>query len=159
MALKYIPKNITISFTVGSSYKPGDYARLHGNTGVGPVNWTDPVDNRTINLFPNDSGYFGWGHQNWGHFRWSHGQARGVSGWGNLPWGHFPWGRGAMIIKVRRRIRTPGTYAYGFAGYDKAGNKYSGTAGEVHERVDLTPEKPTPLKKNAYAGGVLSFTV
>ena len=158
--MDYEPKNVSISFAVGS-YAPGDYVRLHGNSGSGSVDWTNPVDNKKTELFQNDSGYFGWGHIRWGHFRWGHGDARNVAGWGHLPWGNFAWGRGAAIVLVHQQIIDPGYWRFGFSAYDSAGNVHSGTPGETEEYVSLTPQQPSVLKKNNYHNGrsQMTFTV
>lgn len=113
---------ITISFTVGLSYRPGDYAMLHGNGGAGDIDWNNPLTDEKFDLFPDGAGIYGWGHLPWGHFPWGHGMARRTAGWGHLPWGHFPWGHSAVVIKAQVEVSACGAYKFGFACYDAAGN-------------------------------------
>jgi len=43
-----------------------------------------------------------------------------------------------------------GSYKYGFAVYDAAGNAHSGTPAETTVEVHIAPAAPTALKFNAY---------
>ena len=149
--IKYISKNLTISFPVAASYAPGDYARLFWNAGESDIDWATPVDNERHELFDGDSGYFGWGHQTWGHHRWGHAQSRNVPGWGHLPWGHHLWGYGSAILEIIKTITSPGYYAFGIETYDAYGNAHSaGTPGSDAITVSLTPKTPSPLMRDSY---------
>lgn len=141
---------ITIEFLVPVGYQEGDYAKLHGNSGSGDIDWNSPVSEEAFPLFPRGAGIFGFGHAPWGHFRWGCAHSMRASGWGHLPWGYFPWGHGTALITVTSEVDSCGTYKFGFACYDKLGNLHEGSPEEVTVDVHVAPAVPTGLKKNSY---------
>ena len=159
--MKYIPKNVSITFAVPSTMIQGDYVRLFGNSGSGSVNYTTPIDSNRHDLFDGDSGLFGWGYGTWGHHPWGHLNARGVNGWGHLAWGHWGWGYGAAEIEIIKKEISPGDYVYAVQAYDRAGNVDVGTPEEEGLSVCLTPRTPRALKINNYNSttNVLTFTI
>ena len=120
---------ITIQFTVGPDYRPGDYAHLHGNSGSGAIDWNTPLNNEVFDLFPDGAGLAGYGH---------------------APYGHYPYGHGAVTIEADVEVASCGSYIFGFACYDAAGNAHSGTPEETTVEVHTAPAAPTALKFNAY---------
>ena len=141
---------ITIEFIVPEGYRQGDYARLHGNSGNGALDWNNPLSNNIYNLFPDGAGIFGWGHAPWGHFRWGHAESLRTPGWGHLPWGRFPWGHGTGVIRADHRVERCGDYKFGFKCYDSLGNLHVGTPEEASVSVHTAPPAPAGLKKNNY---------
>jgi len=141
---------VTIKFVVGLGHCDGDYAMLHGSGGSGDIDWDNPLTQMKYELFPNGGGIFGWGHAPWGHFRWGHCHSKRCLGWGHLPWGHFPWGHGTNIIRAKVVVDVCGDYKFGFACYDKFGNKHEGSPEEIEVSIHLAPQPPTGLKKNSY---------
>ena len=150
MTIQYIQKNIVLTVPVATTYDPGDYMRLFWNGGTGAIDWDTPPDDKRYELYQDDAGYFGWGHQTWGHFNWGHAQARNVPGWGHFPWGHIPWGHGSGILKFTSNIKDPGYYAFGFITFDEAGNSDAGARVSDAVTVSLTPETPTALRRVSY---------
>jgi len=143
---------VTIQFIVGIGYQKGDYARLHGNGGSGAVDWNTPVNNDVYDLFPDNAGFYGFGHAPFGHFRFGHAHSINTRVFGHLPFGHFPFGSGATLIKATAEIQSGcGEFEFAFACYDKLGNLHTGTPEEATVTIHMTPAAPvTGLKKNSY---------
>ncbi len=133
---------ITLQLIVPGNYRPGDYARLHGDNGSGTIDWETPINDKIIDLFPDGAGRYGWGRLPWGNFPWGRGLSMRTPGWGRLPWGRFPWGRGAIVIKVDYIVYSCGTYKFGFACCDEARNQHVGTPSEVSVDVHVAPLRP-----------------
>ncbi len=151
--MDYLTKIVTVYFATGVDYLPGDYVRLHDNSGVGvdAIDWVTAAESTKHYLYPNNKGYFGWGYTSWGFNRWGHGESRGVPGWGHLPWGHFPWGHGSTLITITQEPRSPGYYKYGVKAWDVAGNPHVGIPATVEVYVCLTPKTPKhALNKSSY---------
>ena len=144
---------ITIQWVVVGGYLPGDYARLHGNSGSGDINWDTPLINNIFELFPRGAGIYGFGLAPWGHFLWGHAFSMRTLGWGHLPWGKFPWGYGTIVIKAIYIATDCGAYKFAFACYDALGNLHEGTPDEVTVHVHIAPPAPTGLKKVSYDKG------
>lgn len=142
--------NITIQFSVPAGYQAGDYARLHGNSGSGDINWYTPLTDDYFALFPGGGGIFGWGRAPWGRHPWGRCISLRVSGWGRLPWGRHPWGHGTGVINTVQNVIVCGDYKYAFACYDQLGNLHEGTPEEAEAYVHIAPPAPTGLKKNNY---------
>ena len=141
---------ITVSFTVPAGYAPGDYARLHGNSGSGSIDWDTALTEEIFDLFPGGAGLYGFGHVPFGHHRSGHGQSVRSSGFGHGPFGHYPYGHGAVVIEASIAIISCGAYKFGFKGYDAAGNAHVGEPEEIDVPVHIAPAPPTGLKFNAY---------
>lgn len=141
---------VTIKFVVPAGYQQGDYARLHGNSGSGEIDWDTPVLQEKFDLFPSGAGIFGWGHAPWGHSPWGHPFSMRTLGWGHLPWGKFPWGHGTAVITAEVDIFECGAYKFAFACYDSLGNIHEGTPEEVTLHIHIAPPVPTGLKKVSY---------
>ena len=141
---------ITVKHFVPAGYRHGDYARLHGNGGDGPVDWNNPVSEEIYDLFPNGAGVFGFGLAPFGHFRWGRAHSMRCSGWGLLPWGRFPWGHGTGVVRATCQVERCGVYKFGFACYDELGNAHEGTPDEVTVEVHVSPDAPAGLAKNSY---------
>lgn len=143
-------KIITIEFTVGVGYIPGDYAKLFGNSGSGAVDYNTPLTNQTFNLFPNGAGIYGFGHAPFGRFRFGHAHSMRAPGFGHAPFGHFPFGLGAVVITAKQRVTACGTYKFAFGCYDSADNPHTGTPEVATVAVHTAPDAPTGLKKKTY---------
>lgn len=141
---------VTIQFVVSPDHRPGDYALLHSNGGAGDIDWETPLRATHIDLFPGGAGIFGWRHLPWRHFPWRHGMSVGTPGWRHLPWRHFPWRHGATVVTTTDRVTACGTYKYGLAAYDAAGNAHAGAPDEVELEIHVAPPKASRLKKTSY---------
>ena len=141
---------ITIEFTVPVGYDNGDYAHLHGNGGVGNIDWNSPASEAVFDLFPRNAGIYGWGGAPWGYFRWGRAHSMRTAGWGFLPWGKFPWGHGTSVISAAHRVDACGGYKFGFACYDEFGNLHEGAPEEATVHVHIAPTVPSGLKKYSY---------
>jgi len=142
--------NVAIQFAVAAGYIEGDYAKLHGNDGLGGIDWNTPLSNEVFDLFPDGIGIYGWGRAPWGHFRWGWGHSVGAAGWGHLPWGRFPWGYGTAVIRANHKVEACGVYKFGYACYDRCGNVHSGSPEEVTADLHIAPVAPGGLKKYSY---------
>lgn len=143
-------KRVTVQFVVPVGYMPGDYALLHGNGGSGAIDWAAPLSSQRYPLYPRGAGLFGFGRAPFGRHRFGDAHASGVPGFGRLPFGRAPFGHGTAVIEATERLTGCGTYKYGLACYDEAGNVHSGTPDEVTIEVHTAPEQPTGLIKNSY---------
>jgi len=141
---------IKLQFAVPVGYQEGDYAKLHGNSGSGAIDWDNPLSNKIYLLFPDGAGIYGWGLAPWGHHSWGHCFSMRTAGWGRLPWGHHSWGHGAVIVMAIDMIESCGAYKYGFACYDKLGNLHEGAPEEAEVEVHIAPPQPAGLKKYSY---------
>jgi len=141
---------ITVQYTVGLNYRLGDYARLHGNSGSGEIDWDTPITGDKIDIFPDGAGIYGYGHYPYGHNPYGHAAALGVAGYGHYPYGHNPYGYGAVSITSKVPVTRCGDYKFGFKVYDAAGNAHTGTPGEVTAVVHIAPPAPRGLKLNSY---------
>ena len=142
---------VTISFTVGIGYRPGDYALLYGNGGSGSIDWDTALNGgRAYDLFPNNAGLFGYGHAPYGHHPYGKAAALRTSGYGHHPYGHGAYGHGSVTIEVTTLVTTCGTYLFGFKCYDAAENAHVGTPAEVVLTVCIAPNRPTGLKLSSY---------
>jgi len=136
---------ITLQFTVGLGYRPGDYAMLVGNGGSGEIDYDNPLTSERFELFPDGAGIYGWGHAPWGHFGWGHAWSINMPGWG-----HFPWGHGAVTIKARVTVFECGNYKLAFKCYDVQGNEHVGTPDVAEFAIHIAPDAPLGLKKHSY---------
>lgn len=141
---------ITIQFTVGPDYRPGDYAHLHGNSGSGAIDWETPLTREVLDLFPDGAGLAGYGHAPYGHYPYGHASAMDTPGYGHCPYGHYPFGHGAVTIEANIEVASCGSYIFGFAVYDTAGNAHSGTPEETTVEVHTAGAAPSGLKFNSY---------
>jgi len=141
---------ITISFYVPSGFLPGDYVKLHGNGGEGDINWDMPLIDSPIELFPEGKGILGFGHTPFGNTPFGLAWSVGIPGFGQQPFGAVSFGYGAVQISVIWRVYTEGDYLFGFASYDAAGNKHSGSPEEIPVPVCIAPPAPMGLVRNSY---------
>jgi len=141
---------ITISFTVPIGHRPGDYAQLHGNGGLGDIEWDTPVNNERQDLFPGGAGIFGYGHAPYGHFRYGHAHSTGTVGYGHNSYGHFPYGHGATELTFHADVTVCGSYKFGVKCFDAAGNAHDGTPDIETLDIHIAPSAPTGLKLNDY---------
>jgi hypothetical protein len=142
--------NIKIKLAVPSGYSQGDYAKLCGNSGLGNVDYEDPIEDVEIDLFPRGAGIYGFGSAPFGSHRFGHAHAMNCPGFGNLPFGSHPFGLGTAIVTAETTVEDCGQYKYGFAVYDKLGNPHVGIPEEVTLDIHLAPDAPSRLKKQAY---------
>ncbi len=143
-------KIVTIQYVVPAGYQPGDYAMLHGNGGSGDIDWETPLTARRYPLYPNGTGYLGFGLAPFGNFAFGSGHSSGSVGFGLVPFGNGPFGRATAVIEATQLVTECGDYKYGFACYDKAGNVHVGEPEEVTVEVHTAPPKPTGLVKESY---------
>jgi hypothetical protein len=141
---------ITISFYVPAGFAPCDYVKLHGNNGSGAIDWDTPLIDQPIELFPDGIGYYGFGLTPFGQTPFGEGDASRLPGFGQSPFGKTPFGLGSVKISATWQVYTCGSYKFGFASYDKAGNKHSGSPEEITVVVHLAPPAPTGLRRNSY---------
>jgi hypothetical protein len=141
---------ITLKFVVPLTARPGDYARLYSNNGDGDVDFTTPMDNEKIELFPNGSGNYGWGLAPWGNFPWGQALSIATQGWGLAPWGLFPWGYGAVVIIRSVQVEDCGNWQFAFQSFDALGNVNIGTPGVASAVIHIAPPAPAGLKKVSY---------
>jgi len=141
---------VTIEYIVPAGYEQGDYAKLHGNGGVGPVDWNNSVSDVVYDLFPNGAGIFGFGHAPFGHHRFGHAHSMRTSGFGRLPFGHHPFGHGTGVVTATYEVEDCGDYKFGLACYDEIGNAHVGTPEEAALEIHLASSVPTGLKKYSY---------
>ena len=140
---------VTIGYTVPAGYSPGDYARLFGNVGAGSIDYDTPLSEK-LDLFPNGSGIYGFGHAPWGKFPWGHAFSLSSTGWGHQPWGTFPWGYGSAQIKNIQAVTECGAYKYAFGAFDRPGNAHTGSPEEIELHIHTAPQTPTKLTKGTY---------
>jgi hypothetical protein len=141
---------ITISFYVPSGFMPGDYVKLHGNNGDGDIDWDTPLIDSPIDLFPDGAGVLGFGWTPFGSTPFGRPDSVQIAGWGQQPFGAVPFGYGATKISVKVTVYASGDYKFGFASYDAAGNKHSGSPEEITVPVCIAPPAPTGLRRNSY---------
>ena len=141
---------ITISFYTASGFLPGDYVKLHGNSGSGDINWDTPLIDSPLDLFPDGAGVYGFGCVPFGNTPFGRPYSVGVAGWGRLPFGKTPFGYGAVKVSVLWPIYECGDYKFGFASYNAAGNKCAGSPEEILVSAHITPPAPTGLRRNNY---------
>lgn len=141
---------VTIEYIVPAGYREGDYAKLHGNGGVGSIDWNNPLSEEVFDLFPNGAGLFGFGLAPFGHHRFGHAHSMRAAGFGRLPFGHHPFGHGTATITATYEVEDCGDYKFGFACYDELGNAHEGSPEETELEIHLAPAAPTGLKKNSY---------
>lgn len=144
-------KLIIISFAVGTGYSPGDYARLHGNSGSGAVDWNTPLLSESFDLFPGGLGIFGCGFGPCGHTRCGRAYSNSPNGLGHVPCGKGPAGLGANVIEASIQADECGDYKFAFAAYDAAGNLHEGTPEEITAYVHIAPAAPSGLTKYSYS--------
>lgn len=155
---------VKISLAVPVGYNDGDTAKLHSNGGgipAGEMDWTNPVSDRQIPLFPGRAGIYGWRHAPWRKFPWRRGFSMRSAGWRHLPWRHFPWHYGTALLAITDRVTDCGDYQYAFAAYDKAGNLHEGTPDQAALSIHIPPDPPAGLKKATYdkSTGLLTLSV
>lgn len=140
---------ITIRFVVPAGYRPGDYARLHGDGGSGEIDWDAPLDNFDSQLFA-DGGICGFGLAPFGRHRFGRAHSDSSSGFGRLPFGRYPFGHGTSVLCFRAEVDYCGDYLFALACYDEAGNVHSGSPEELEVPVHIAPPAPTGLVKSSY---------
>lgn len=141
---------VTIEFVVPAGYREGDYARLHGNGGVGAIDWDSPLTEEVFGLFPNGAGLFGFSLAPFGHHRFGRSHSMRTAGFGRLPFGHSPFGHGTGVVTATHEVVDCGDYKFGLACYDELGNVHVGSPEEAALEIHLAPAAPTGLKKNSY---------
>lgn len=141
---------IKVVFPVADGYSEGDYARLYSNGGSGEVDYSEPIESASFDLFPEGAGVHGWGHQRWYNFPWYHGDKRNLPGWYNMPWYHFPWYHGRVCIVAETEVQECGDYKFGFKLYDQLDNEQVGDQVEVDLAVHIAPPQPDRMTKESY---------
>jgi hypothetical protein len=141
---------ITISFYVLSGFSPGDYVKFHGNNGSGDIDWDTPLIDSPIELFPDGRGIYGFGYTPFGDIPFGRPHSVGIPGWGQQPFGKTPFGYGAVKISANWTVYTEGDYKFGFASFDAAGNKHSGSPEEILVPICIASPAPTGLVRNSY---------
>ncbi|MGH2271397.1 hypothetical protein ACQ9LF_06320 [Anaerohalosphaeraceae bacterium U12dextr] len=145
-----MPARLSLTFVVPSGILPGDRARLYANSGSGPIKWDTPYTNEWINLYPANSGIYGFGLAPWGRFAWGRALALGAQGFGLLPWGRFAWGLGGVVISRDIEVADCGDWLAAFQLFDALGNISSLTPGQVTAAIHIAPAAPDGLKKESY---------
>jgi hypothetical protein len=141
---------VNITLAVPPGYRPGDYARLCWDAGTGTVDYANPVSTEKIELFPNRCGAFGYGLAPYGKGPYGHAVVVNALGYAKLPYGRAPYGRGTCLLRARYRVTACGSYKFGLAVYDAAGNRHSGSSAEIAVTVHTAPPAPTGLRKVSY---------
>ena len=167
--MDYIADNIIIRWPVSTDYIPGDYVKVFTNSGDGgAVDFdSDAEDGRKIALFPNNTGYFGFGHETFGHNYFCHGESRGTIGYsdligfGHYPFGHYPLGHSPTFLEVYIHITQPGYWGVGLKAFDRIGNSDAAEPDTDFYYRTLQPRQPDALVISAYdsISDTLTFTV
>jgi len=174
--MDYVADNIVIRWAVCDGYAPTDYIKLFSNDGdsivvsavsdVTAIDFSDAAhDGREIELFPSNTGYFGFGHTTFGDHAFGHGESRdtigygGEIGFGHYPFGHAVFGHSPTYLEMYVRISEVGNWKLGFEAYDRIGNSDAGTAEQDLLFVDLEPKEPDRFQSAAYSLATSTVTL
>jgi len=139
----------TIKWPVPAGYKPGDYAVLCANDGLGgAVDFNNQIS--THDLFRRGAGIYSVYRTPCYTTRCYKPSAQRTGGPYSTPCYKGCCGHTPNVIETTVDIAECGSWKYAFAVYDSLGNIYEGTAEEVAIEVHIEPDKPTGLKKVSY---------
>jgi len=141
---------VNILLPVPPGYRPGDYARLCWDAGSGAVDYANPISTEKMELFPNNCGIHGFGTAPIDKGPFGSAVCIGTPGWASLPFGCSPFGLGTCLLRARYRVTACGSYKFGLAVYDSAGNRHSGSSAEIAVTVHTAPPAPSGLRKVSY---------
>ncbi len=152
---------IKVKFIVPLTARPGDIAKLYSNNGDGAINFTSPLTQEQIDLFPQGGGNYGFGLAPFGEFPFGLACSVNTQGFSLLPFGYFPWGYGGVLIERTVTVEECGNWLLAFKTFDAAGNENVGTPGQAAANVHVAPPAPVGLKKVSYnkTTGVLTLAV